>query len=132
MSLLSFCIFISSKDSFFVVMALLVVALLGQGIQKDKSDIRNRRFYLILCLQKIKKLLFLMCLLSFCIFISSKDNFFVVMALLVVALLGKGIQKDRSDIRNRRFYLILCLQKIKNFCYLCVFCPFVSLSPQKA
>ncbi len=82
MSLLSFCIFISSKDSFFVVMALLVVALLGQGIQKDKSDIRNRRFYLILCLQKIKKLLFLMCLLSFCIFISSKDNFFVVMALL--------------------------------------------------
>ncbi len=82
MSLLSFCIFISSKDSFFVVMALLVVALLGQGIQKDKSDIRNRRFYLILCLQKIKKLLLLMCLLSFCIFISSKDNFFVVMALL--------------------------------------------------
>ena len=82
MCLLSFCIFISSKDNFFVVMALLVVALLGQGIQKDKSDIRNRRFYLILCLQKIKKLLFLMCLLSFCIFISSKDNFFVVMALL--------------------------------------------------
>ena len=77
-----------------------------------------------------------MCLLSFCIFISSKDNFFVVMALLVVALLvvallGKGVQKDKSDIRNRRFYLILCLQKIKNFCYLCVFCPFVSLSPQK-
>ena len=53
-------------------------------------------------------------------------------ALLVVALLGKGVQKDRSDIRNRRFYWILCLQKIKNFCYLCVFCPFVSLSPQKA
>jgi hypothetical protein len=34
-------------------------------------------------------------------------------ALLVVALLGKGVQKDRSDIRNRRFYLILCLQKNK-------------------
>ena len=52
-----------------------------------------------------------MCLLSFCIFISSKDSFFVVMASLVVALLGKGIQKDRSDIRNRRVYWILCLQK---------------------
>ena len=67
-----------------------------------------------------------MCLLSFCTFISSKDNFFVVMALL-----GQGVQKDKSDIRNRRFYWILCLQKIKNFCSLCVFCPFVSLSPQK-
>lgn len=76
-------------------MALLGVALLGKGIQKDKSDIRNRRFYLILCLQKIKKLLFLMCLLSFCIFISSKDIFFVV-----IALLGQRVQKDRSDKRS--------------------------------
>ena len=56
----------------------------------------------------------------------SDKSFFVVMALL-----GKGVQKDKSDIRNRRFYLILCLQKIKNFCSLCAFCPSVSLSPQK-
>ena len=60
MSLLSFCIFISSKDIFFCC-----DSFVGAGGTEGQ---KRQKVLLDFMSPKIKKLLFLMCLLSFCIY----------------------------------------------------------------